>query len=128
MFGKKKRTGIPVMHYEGLDFPQDILCQIEILDNTFVITRVKPETRITLPLSQVKAFSAVEEARFMLKYHGEAATTSKAKGIEKFYLVVDYTSKNGTAERLAFWGTAFEYGKFLDLQRMELTGKQEYSL
>ena len=37
--------------------------------------------------------------------------TSKLKGAKKYYLVVEYDKG-----MLAFWGTAMEYGKFLDLQ------------
>ena len=51
----------------------------------------------------------MEEARFMAKYHGDAAKTSK--GIKKYYLVVEYD--NGM---LVFWGTSFEYKYFIYLQ------------
>lgn len=128
MFGKKKIPGIPVQHYEGLDFAKDYPCRIEIVGEAFIITRIKPEATVTLPLSQIKAFSAMEEENFMLHYHGEGQSTSKAKGIKKYYLVVDYISKNGEDKRLAFWGTAAEYGKFLDFQHMTLNTESNYSL
>lgn len=113
MFGKrKKNTVIRVLHYEGIDgFSTDYPCTLEIVNDDFVIKRIKPETMVTLPLSRIKSFSAMEEKNFMLKYHGQSITTSKTKGINKYYLVVEYDKG-----MLAFWGTAKEYGKFLDLQ------------
>lgn len=101
MFGKKKESGIPVGHYEG----------IEVKGDVFEIRRIKPETTVTLPMNRIKSFSAMEEEKFMLKYHGQAKNTSKLKGAKKYYLVVEYDKG-----MLAFWGTAMEYGKFLDLQ------------
>ena len=112
MFGKKKHTGIPVMHYEGIDsFATDYPVHIEVKDNIFEIRRLKPETTVTLPMDRIKSFSAMEEERFMVKYHGEAKNTSKMKNVKKYYLVIEYDKG-----RLAFWGTAKEYGKFLELQ------------
>lgn len=128
MFGKKKQSGIPVMHYEGLDFPKDFPCRIELKNDTFVIQRIKPEVTVTLPISQIKSFSAMEEENFMIRYHGQAVTTTKAKGIQKYYLVIDYTSKEGEEKRLAFWGTSTEYGKFLELQRNSPNTETNYSL
>lgn len=114
MFGKKKNKPIRVVHYEGIEqFAADYPCTIEIKDEQLVITRIKPETTVTLPLNRISSFTAMEESRFMEKYHGEEKTTSK--GTPKYYLVVQYDK--GT---LAFWGTSLEYGKFLDLQKMDL--------
>ena len=54
MFGKKKHTGIPVMHYEGIDsFATDYPVQIEVKDNIFEIRRLKPETTVTLPMDRI---------------------------------------------------------------------------
>ena len=128
MFGKKKLSGTPVQHYEGLDFPANYPCRIEIIGSNFVITRIKPETTVTLPLDQIKSFSAMEEPDFMLKYHGEAKSTSKAKGINKYYLVVDYTSKDGQEKRLVFWGTVSEYGEFVKFQFGNAGTPGSYSL
>lgn len=113
MFGKKKKNDvIRVMHYEGIDaFASDYPCTLELKDGELVITRIKPETTVTLPLNRISSFTAMEEQRFMQQYHGNAATTSKAKGISKYYLVIQYDKGF-----LAFWGTASEYGKFIDLQ------------
>ena len=70
----------------------------------------------------------MEEENFMIRYHGQAVTTTKAKGIQKYYLVVDYTSKEDEEKRLAFWGTSTEYGKFLELQRNSPNVETNYSL
>ncbi len=114
MFGKKKEKPIRAMHYEGIEgFAADYPCKLEVKDDQFVITRIKPETVITLPLNRIDSFTAMEESRFMEQYHGTAATTSKSKVIGKYYLVVQYDKG-----RLAFWGTAKEYGQFLDLQNV----------
>ena len=102
MFGKKKESGIPVGHYEGIEgFATDYPCRIEVKGDVFEIKRIKPETTVTLPMNRIKSFSAMEEEKFMLKL----------KGAKKYYLVVEYDKG-----MLAFWGTAMEYGKFLDLQ------------
>jgi hypothetical protein len=100
------------MHYEGIQgFATDYPCTLEKKDDILEIKRIKPETTVTLPLNRIYSISAMEEKNFMLKYHGQAVTTSKAKGIGKYYLVIEYD--NGM---LAFWGSASEYRHFLDLQ------------
>lgn len=101
MFGKKKESGTPVMHYEGIEgFATDYPCRIEVKGDVFEIRRIKPETTVTLPMNRIKSFSALEEKNFMQKYHGTARTTGKS-GINKYYLVVEYDKG-----MLAFWGTA----------------------
>lgn len=112
LFGKKKEKGVPVMHYEGIDaFATDYPVNLVVDDENIIITRrVKPETTVTLPLSRVQSFTAMEESRFMQQYKGNSATTSKSR-IAKYYLVVKYDKGN-----LVFWGTAKEYRYFLDLQ------------
>ena len=62
-------------------------------------------------MNRIKSFSAMEEEKFMLKYHGQAKNTSKLKGAKKYYLVVEYDKG-----MLAFWGTAKEYKQFIALQ------------
>lgn len=128
VFGKKKLPGIPVQHYEGLDFAVDYPCRVELSDKAFIITRIKPETTVTLPIAQIKSFSTMEEERFMLQYHGERANTSKVKEIKKYYLIVKYTSKSGEDRQLVFWGTAGEYGKFLQFQNTSLNTSSSYTL
>jgi len=125
MFGKKnKNTPIHVMHYEGINgFPADFPCTLQIDNDILVIKRISPETTVTLPLNRITAFSAMEEENFMLKYHGQAVNTSKAKGIKKYYLVVQYD--RGI---LAFWGTAKEYGEFNKLQYLLLRAPSHIEL
>ncbi len=117
MFGKKKKEEpIRAMHYEGIDaFATDYPCTLELKDEQLVITRIKPETVVTLPLNRISSFSAMEEERFMVKFHGEAKNTSKMKGVKKYYLVVQYDKG-----MLAFWGSAKEWGRFIDLQNTGL--------
>lgn len=126
MFGKNKNSIIKVMHYEGLDnFIQDYPCTIEIKDNTFEIKRIKPETTVNLSLTQIKKIEAMEEPRFMVKYHNNDATTDK--GMKKYYLVITYISKSNEEKYIAFWGTIFEYNKFLDLQNNQLNNQESNS-
>ncbi|AZK44805.1 hypothetical protein [Paenibacillus lentus] len=129
MFGRKKKA-IKVQHYEGLkDFMQDFPCTIEMNDEQFVIQRIKPETTVNLPIERILAIDAMEEERFMLKYHNHETSTTKAKGIKKYYLVVRYQDVEGTEQYLAFWGTASEYGKFIELQKRKMdTPSSNYSL
>lgn len=117
MFGKKKKEEpIRAMHYEGIEaFAADYPCTLELKDEQLVITRIKPETVVTLPLNRISSFTAMEEERFMVKYHGEAKNTSKMKGVKKYYLVIQYDKG-----MLAFWGTAKEWGRFIDLQNTGL--------
>jgi hypothetical protein len=110
LFGKNKKSVIKAMHYEGINgFATDYPCRLEVKDNNFVITRIKPETVVTLPLDRINSFTAMKEQRFMQEYHGNAGTTSKFG--KKYYLVVKYDKGI-----LAFWGTATEYGEFVKLQ------------
>ena len=123
LFSKKKNRAIKVMHYEGIpNFATDYPCEIEIKDGNFIIKRLKPETTVTLPLERINSFSAMEERRFMAKYHEVAARTSKSK-FDKYYLVVEYDK--GT---LVFWATALEYGKLLDLQNNTPLGDENIEL
>ena len=125
MFGKKNNT-IKVCHYEGLqDFLQDYPCQIEMTENTFYIRRIKPASEITLSKHKIIKIEAMEEPRFMLKYHND--TTRTDKGTKKYYLVITYVSNN-IEKYLAFWGTSFEYGKFLELQNTIMNKPSNYSL
>jgi len=134
MFGRKKEkkfdfTGIRVMHYEGLDFPSDFPCVLDLMESTLTITRINPNVIVTLSIDQIKSFTCMAEPAFMAKYHGEAVNTSKMKGIVKQFLVVNYISKNGTEKYLAFWGTAKEGMKFMDMQYHGLPDRpQSYSL
>ena len=111
MFGKKKETGLAVQHYEGISqFATDYPCRLELDAEMLTVRRIKPETTVTLERNRITSITAMEEERFMLQYHGNAAT-SKAKGIKKYYLVITYDKGF-----LAFWGTAKEYGEFVKMQ------------
>ena len=100
MFGKKKEkqynfSNIRVVHYEGLDFPTNFPCVLNLDELTLTITCSNPNVTVTLPVDQIKSFTCMAEPDFTLKYHGQAVNTSKAKGIIKQFLVVEYTSKDG---------------------------------
>lgn len=124
MFGKKKNEVIRAMHYEGInEFATDYPCTLKLEEDQFIITRFKPETVVTLPLNRIKSFTAMEENRFMLQYHGEAKSTSKSKNIKKYYLVVQYDKG-----MIAFWGTAKEYNQFLNLQNNALDAPSHIEL
>lgn len=87
MFGKKKESGIPVGHYEGIEgFATDYPCRIEVKGDVFEIKRIKPETTVTLPMNRIKSFSAMEEEKFMLKYHGQAKKHIKIKRCKEVLL------------------------------------------
>lgn len=121
---KEKHSGIRVMHYEGIDaFATDYPCTLEMKDDVLIIKRIKPETTVTLPVDRIQSISAMEEERFMLKYHGEAKSTSKMKGVKKYYLVINYDKG-----RLAFWGTAKEYGVFIKMQYGQTDAPSEIML
>ena len=110
LFGKKKEAGIKAMHYEGINgFATDYPCRLEVKGDDFVITRIKTETVVTLPLNRINSFTAMEEQRFMQDYHSNAGTTSKFG--KKYYLVGKYDKG-----MLVFWGTGTEYGEFVKLQ------------
>lgn len=50
MFGKKKESGLAVQHYEGIEqFAKDYPCRLELDADMLTITRIKPETTVTLP-------------------------------------------------------------------------------
>lgn len=129
MFKKKSDSGISVQHYEGLkDFAQDYPCKIEIKGSVLEIKRIKPETTVTLPLERITSFTAMEEPRFMLKYHGDKAKTNKLLSGKKYYLVVDYVTQDGSEKMLAFWGTVAEYKYFVNLQNSSFGSTESYSL
>lgn len=125
MFGKKKKVSATrVMHYEGIPgFSTDYPCTLELKDGQLIITRIKPETVVTLPISRISSFTAMTEPRFMEKYHGSAMTTTKMKGVQKYYLVIQYDKG-----MVAFWGTAKEYGFFLDLQNNGVSSPAQIEL
>lgn len=121
LFGKKNKNEIRVMHYEGIpEFATDYPCTLEVTDTDLIIHRLKPDTTVRLPLSRIQSFSTMDEKSFLTKYHGTSDITSKSG--TKYYLVVSYDKG-----MLAFWGTAAEYKKFLDLQHSQ-SGPQTIEL
>lgn len=114
-FGKKKQSGIPVCHYEGISaFAQDYPCQLEVIDDHLEIRRLKPETTVTLPLNRVIQIDSMTEMEFMGKYHGAGINTAK-HGI-KHFLVITYQAQDGSEKYIALWGTVSEARKFFDLK------------
>ena len=70
MFGKKKESGLAVQHYEGIEqFAKDYPCRLELNEDMLTITRIKPETTVTLPRNRIQSINAMEESQFMQKYH-----------------------------------------------------------
>lgn len=123
MFGKKKQPGIQVMHYEGIEgFATDYPCRLELDAEMLTITRIKPETTVTLPVNRIQSISALEESQFMQKYHGNAASTGR-NGIKKYFLVIVYDKG-----MLVFWGTAKEYGQFIKMQFGQTAAPSHISL
>lgn len=123
LFKKNKNSSIKVMHYEGIsNFATDYPCEIEVKDGNFIIKRLKPETTVTLPLERINSFSAMEERRFMAKYHEVAAKTSKSY-FNKYFLVVEYDKGI-----LVFWATAKEYKDLIDLQNNTPLGDKNIEL
>ena len=116
----RKSSGITVRHCCGLKLPKDFPCRIMLTRETFTITHVKPKMVIMLPVSRINSFSAMEEEKYMLKYMGETAASTKSPTVKKYYLVVDYKSKNGGNKQLVFWGTDLEYTKFIEFQHTPL--------
>ena len=115
MFGKKKVSGIPVQHYEGISaFAQDYPCRLEIKGDILEIKRLKPETTVNLPMNRIIQIDEMEEVQFMAKYHGSPISTAKSG--KKYFLVITYTNQSGAEAFLAFWGTSFERGAFIDMK------------
>ena len=69
MFGKKKESGIAIMHYEGIkQFAADYPVRMDVKGDVLEIKRIKPETIVTLPINRIMSFTAMEESRFMQQY------------------------------------------------------------
>lgn len=103
MFGRKKNNNtLNVMYYEGLQgFIQDFPCTITMEDNALIISKTKPDLKVTLPYNQILAIDTLPEQNFMAQYHNTTGTTSKMG--TKFYYVFKYTSSSGEQKHLAFW-------------------------
>ena len=78
MFGKKKQPGIQVMHYEGIEgFATDYPCRLELDAEMLTITRIKPETTVTLPVNRIQSISALEESVNCLTLKRKTSTWMK---------------------------------------------------
>ena len=98
---KKEMKPIRAFHYEGIDaLYTDCPCWIRMTDSDFEVKSDKPEINITLQKDRIKSVSCLDEAKFMQKYHGTAAKTSKMK---KYYLAVEYVAKDGSDKMFAVW-------------------------
>ena len=115
LFKKKKQSGIPVQHYDGIkEFAQDYPCRLEVKGNILEIRRMVPETTVNLPMNRIIQIDEMEEKSFMSKYYGSPVKTSKSG--KKYFLVITYTKQDGSESFLAFWGTSLERGAFIDLK------------
>ena len=108
----RKHKSVKVMHYEGIkDFPTDCPCTLEIVNESLIITRIKPKTTVTLPLNKINSFSAMGEHAFLQQYKGTSLKKS-GNNITKDFLVVQYDKGI-----LVLWGTGLKtYKYFMNLQ------------
>ena len=97
---KKKPDQIPVMHYEGLKFRRDYECSLELSEGVLLIRQRRRGPTYTLPLDRIRSFSVMEESVYMETYQDITAAPQRTI---KYFLVVDYNSKEGEPLRLAFW-------------------------
>lgn len=105
MFEKYKT--VKVMHYEGIkNFPTDCPCTLGITSENLIITRIKPETIVTLPLNRINSFSAMSERAFLQQYKGTELAKTKDY-IAKNFLVIQYDKGI-----LVLWGTSLKTHKF----------------
>lgn len=125
MFGKKRIIipGVRAMHADGLDIPANQPCGLilEKASNVLQIVKFCPDLTLVLPLSQVKNVSLMGEAEYMTMKHGGPLSSSNRGPIFKFYMVIDYLSKDQERRSMSFWTTAQDYGKFLTLQESILS-------
>lgn len=116
MFGKKKEIKIKVMHYEGIEnFIQNAPCEIQVAEEEFIIKKIKPEVMVKLPINRIIKCEYLSEYDFLTKYHNCSPDNSKGN-IQKSFLVITYTSKNGETKNIAFWAVPPQSIKFIDLQ------------
>ena len=98
---KKEMKPIRAFHYEGIDaLYTDCPCWIRMTDSDFEVKSDKPEINVNLPKDRIKSVSCLDEDKFMQKYHGNAAKTSK---LTRKYLAIEYTSSAGENKMLAMW-------------------------
>ncbi len=120
LFSKKKiPNGIRVQFYDGNlpGFFTNGPCQLLMTDEGLRITKIEPYTEVKLERTRILSIEIyLYEREYMAKYHSVNVTTSKVKGIEKQFYVVNFLNKEGNMAHLDFWGTASETGKIMKLQ------------
>lgn len=133
LFKKTKvPDGIKVVYYDGglNGFMTNMPCQVLLTDSVLRITKVKPDITVTLDKNRIQSIDIyMRETEYMLKYHGDAASTSKSKSIEKMYFVVNYL-KDNEQKHIDFWCTAFEISKIRKMRDLLLstTAPTQYEL
>lgn len=120
LFGKKNKIpdGIRVMFYEGelAGFQCNFPCQLLLMDDVLRITKVSPDVEVKLDRNRVSSIDVFPELQYMTKYKGTSVETSKAKGIQKEYYVINYIDRKGESKHLDFWGTASESLKIVKMR------------
>lgn len=121
LFSKKKiPDGIRVLFYDGElpGFSVNGPCQVLLMGSVLRITRVDPYTEVRLDRTQITEIEIYfREQEYMAKYHGVSVSTSRMRGVEKQFYVINYLDKEGKKKHLSFWGTASETGKIMKLQK-----------
>ena len=132
LFSKKPKEPkvVSVMYYDGLaGFNVNAPCGVILTDDVFRISKGKPDVVVNLDRNKIQNIDIFNyEKDYMLKYHGQAVSTSKSAG-EKMFFVVHYLSEN-EAKHLDFWGTSFEISKIREMQKAiaSAASPSEYSL
>lgn len=104
VFGKKKKDfpGLPIMYYEGLPgFDQNFPLYLKKAEEGLMFFKPNSTVTATLPYGKLLNFEIMPERDYMLKYHNEAVSTSKAK-FEKWYIVINYLGEP-EPKRIALW-------------------------
>jgi hypothetical protein len=121
LFSKKKiPDGIRVQFYDGNlpGFSTNGPCQLLMKDEGLRITKINPYTEVKLERARILSIEVhLYEREYMAKYHSVNVTTSKEKGIEKQFYVINFLDKAGNMAHLDFWGTTFETSKIMKLQK-----------
>lgn len=143
LFGKKKdksTVSIIATYYSGdlQGFSQNDIVILTVNDE--VLTFEKPPLKVTLDKTRILGMDRFDkEEEYMLKFHGDDSKISDpgilsafgGKELEKkTYIVIRYTSKDGTPKQLDFYTQAFETIKLLKFKGKLMENKQleDYSI
>lgn len=121
----KLPKSIRVMYYEGElpGFGVNQPCQIFVEDSRVRIFRISPEVTVKLDIDKIQGIDLYfKEEDYMLKYHGNATSTSKTKGISKSYFTINY-AKDGNVILFSFWCTAMEISAIRKLSDIVVKGQ-----